>query len=124
MSNGTALATEIAAALAEGSAAVGNGPLRVTIVRQGAATGPSYDPAPGVDEEFQVDALISEYSAMERQSSLIEDTDIKMYVAAGQGVVPVAQDRVRINGSLHAVKTVSPLQPGGQALMYELQVQS
>jgi hypothetical protein len=124
MTNATALAAEIAAALAEGSAAVGSGPLRVTIIREGEPSGPSYDPTSGIETEYPINALVSSYSTMERTSSLIDDTDIKLLVAAGQGVVPLTQDRLRMNGTYHAIKNVTPLQPGGQALMFELQVQS
>lgn len=124
MTNATALAAEIAAALAEGAAAVGDGPLTVTIVRAGTPTGPSYDPTPGIDIEYPVTALVSTYSTMERTSSLIDATDIKLLVAAGQGVVPLTQDRVTLNGKTRAIKSVTPLQPGGQSLMFEVQVQA
>lgn len=124
MTNASNLAAEIAAALAEGSAAVGDGPLTVTIIRAGAPTGPSYDPTPGVDTAYPVNALVSEFSVMERNASLIDATDIKLLVAAGQGVVPTSQDRVTLNGKTRAIKNVAPLNPGGADLMYSLQVQS
>ncbi|MBO29091.1 MAG: hypothetical protein CML61_10125 [Rhodobacteraceae bacterium] len=96
----------------------------VTILRKGASTGPSYEPTQSADIEYPVSALVGEYSVMERASSQIETTDIKLFIAAGQGVVPAAQDRVRIAGKVHFVKNVMPLQPGGEPLMYELQVHS
>lgn len=124
MTNATDLAAEIAAALAEGSAAVGNGPLTVTIMRDGVKSGPSYDQTTGPDLEFPVTALVGEFTTMERASSLIDATDIKIYVAVGQGVVPTTQDRVMMNGKTRAIKNVMPLQPGGENLMFQLQVQS
>ncbi|QDP60551.1 MAG: hypothetical protein Unbinned338contig1000_44 [Prokaryotic dsDNA virus sp.] len=124
MTNASTLAAEIAAALAEGSAAVGDGPLTVTIIRAGETTGPSYDPTIGPDQTFTVNALVSEFSVMERNASMIDATDVKLLVAAGQGVVPTSQDRVTLNGKTRAIKNVMPLQPGGADLMYSLQVQS
>lgn len=126
MSFGSDIAAEIAAALAEGSAAVGDGPLVVTIVRQGAKSGPASAPTYGPDIEFSVNALLGEYTVFERSTGLIDDTDIKITVAAGQGVTPTNADTVRLLGDVEPkqIKRVSPFNPGGETLLFELQVKS
>lgn len=124
MSNGSDIAAEIAAALAEASAAVGDGPLVVTILRNGQRSGPDNAPFIGPDLEYQVNALVGSYSAAERKDGLIEDTDIKLKISAGQGVEPTRADRVRISGNEYSVRNVVPLNPGGEALMYTLNLKA
>lgn len=122
MTAGSDIAAEIAAAYGEATAAVGDGPLIVTILRDGAITGPSYEPVKGPDTEHPLNALIGEYSTYERQSSLVEATDVKIDVAAGQGVEPTNADRVRFPNETkkHAIKRVEPFNIGGPALYYTL----
>lgn len=120
MTNATDLAAEIATAFAEGSAAVGDGALTVTILRDGATTGPSYDPTIGPDAEYPVNALVGTFNVYERANSLVEANDIKITVAAGQGVEPTNADRVSLNGAEHAIKRVEPFNIGGPALYYTL----
>lgn len=124
MTLGAEIAAEVAAALGEASSETGDGELFATIIRPGAASGPDYNPTYTADIETPVNALIGSYSVAERAGGLIETTDIKLLVAAGQGVVPFDSDRVRLDGTVHEIKMVTPLKPGGVALMYELQVKS
>jgi hypothetical protein len=123
MTNATDLAAEIAAAYGEATTAVGDGPLLVTILRDGAATGPSYAPTIGADVPFEnINSLIGQFSTAERTASLIPDDDIKLDIAAGQGVVPTAADRVTLNGVTRAIKAVTPFNPAGEDLFYTLHV--
>lgn len=123
MTNATDLAAVIAVAYGEASTAVGDGPLLVTILRDGAATGPSYEPMIGADVPFEnINALIGQFSTAERTASLIPDDDIKLDIAAGQGVVPTVADRVVLKGVTRAIKAVTPYNPAGEDLFYILQV--
>lgn len=123
MTAGSVIAARIANGYAKAGVKVGDGPLLVTILRGGAATGPSYAPTAGADVPFEnINALIGQFSTAERAASLIPDEDIKLDIAAGQGVVPTAEDRVSLNGVTRAIKAVTPFNPAGEDLFYTLQV--
>ena len=124
MTNASDIQAEINAALAEATASVGNGPLQVTIVRKGARSGPDYEPVYASDTEHTVNGLIGSYTAFERSGGLIEQTDIKLTIAAGQGIDPTNADHVRIDDKIHEIKSVTPSKPAGEPLSYKLQVKS
>lgn len=123
MTNATDIAKQIADAFGEASAAVGDGPLLITIVRDGPRSGPSHKPIYGPDVLFEnINALIEEYSDYERSSSLVETSDIKIQIAADQGVVPETTDELRFAGETikHVIKRIDPFRIGGPALSYTL----
>lgn len=145
MSNGSDIAEQIAAALGEASAAIGDGPLLVKVVRDGPTSGPAHDPVIGPDILFEnINALFEEYSDYERTSSLVESSDIKLAMAAGQGVTPETTDTIRFSGTggisetddmyrwlflpddvgelgrSHVIKRIEPFKTGGIDLSYTL----
>ena len=123
MSNADDIAAQIAAALGEASEAVGDGPLIVSVIRDGAQSGQSHKPTYGADVVFpNVNALFETYSTFERGSSLVESTDIKLLIGAGQGVVPENTDTIQFAGETrkHVIKRVEPVQTGGVGLFYTL----
>ena len=123
MSIGDDIAAQIAAALGEASAATGDGPLLVTVVRPGAVSGPSHKQVHGDPVLFpDVNALFNTYSTYERASSLVETSDIKLSVGANQGVVPDVTDTIRFAGETknHVIKRVEPKRIGNSDLAYTL----
>lgn len=124
MTNGSDIAAEVAAALGEATAATGDGPLIVTISRKGAQSGPANNPTYGPPVLHSVNALIGKFSTGEITGGLVDATDIKLTVAAGQGVTPTNADTVVIKGNPHAVKNVTPYNPAGETLYFNLQVKS
>ena len=69
-----------------------------------------------------INALFETYSTFERGSSLVESTDIKLLIGAGQGVTPETTDTIRFAGETrkHVIKRIEPLNPGGKDLFYTL----
>ena len=123
MSNGDDIAAQIATALGQASEAVGDGPLLISVIRPGTVSGPSHKPTYGPDLVFpNVNALFQTYSTYERGSSLVESTDIKLMIGAGQGVTPETTDTIRFAGKTrkHVIKRIEPLQSGGVGLFYTL----
>jgi hypothetical protein len=123
MSNADDIAAQIAAALGQASEAVGDGPLLISVLRVGAMTGPAHKPTQGPDLVYpNVNALFQTYSTYERGSSLVESTDIKLLIGAGQGVTPETTDTIRFAGEMrkHVIKRIEPLQSGGVGLFYTL----
>ena len=85
------------------------------------------NPEPWKPEQTEVDypckLVVLEYSAYELQGTLIEANDRKVYVAAGGlAVEPAVADKVIIGGSEFTIIRVSPLNPAGVVVYYELQV--
>jgi hypothetical protein len=125
MSNADDIAAQIAAALGQASEAVGDGPLLISIVRDGVATGPAHKPTYSDPVVYpNINALFETYSTFERSSSLVESTDMKLLIGAGQGVTPETTDTIRFAGETrdHVIKRIEPEQPGGVGLFYTVHI--
>lgn len=116
------IAAEVAQALAEASAEVGDGaPLLVQLVRQPAPATPWDNAAPPAPVEYNLRALLSRFDRGQLPGTQIQDGDIRVLLEAGV-VEPTTADMVRIGGRLYAiVPPVKPTAPGGTTLMWDLQ---
>lgn len=92
----------------------------VTLIKPGEVTGPENNPTVGPATEHEVKAVIADYSALERNGSLIGLTDRKVMVEAGD-VVPTQADRLRVGDRTLEVVSVKAIEPGGVAVYYEVQ---
>lgn len=119
MSNGTDLAAEVAAAIAEGAAAVGDGPLVAYIVRKGEQTGPDYEPTYGPDVAFECNAIISSSVQRHQSQTVIEVGDKNLFTSAPL-VAPTIADRVQVQGQIYQIVNVMPLQTGGVDLAFDI----
>lgn len=116
-----AIRAEVAAALAEASAAVGDGPLTVTLVRETGGPATPWDTgAFAVTAETSLRAVVGRYDRRLVDGTLIRADDLRVMVEAGP-VEPRTSDNLRIGGADYAVVAVRPTAPGGVALMWELQ---
>ena len=117
-----AIRAEVAAALAEASAAVGDGPLIVTLVRTAGGPQTPWDTSAFTETaETSLRAVVGRYDRRLVDGTLIMAGDRRVMVEAGP-VEPTTADRLRIGGEDYAIVAVRPLAPGGVALMYEVQV--
>jgi len=87
----------------------------------------SYDPATGTKAEtltdYVVDAVGSDFAALERAGGLIQATDFELIVAANSlDAVPTADWRVIIDGATYEVARVETVPPIGTAVLHKLQV--
>lgn len=123
MSNGSDIAAEVAAALADGSSSAGDGPLVATIVRRGAMTGPEYAPVYGPDTQHTCNVIVGSYSLRERVGTSIEASDLKV-MASALDIEPNAADRIVIDGKSHEIVSATPTKPGGVVLYWTIQARA
>ena len=117
-----AIRAEVAAALAEASAAVGDGPLIVTLVRTAGGPQTPWDTSAfAATAETPLRAVVGRYQQGIIDGTLIMAGDRRVMVEAGP-VEPRTSDKLRIGGEDYAIVAVRPTAPGGVALMYEVQV--
>jgi len=119
MSAGADIAAQIAAALGDAGAAVGDGPLLGVIKRKGTQTGPVYEPVFGPDVTHNFTVILGSFSERERADTAIKATDTKITASIG-GVVPEVSDKIAINGVDYQIYGIDPLNPGGEALLYKI----
>ena len=97
--------------------------------KQGASTGPAYDPTPGTATFHQLTVVDLEQRLKDREGSLIGETTRTLYIAA-EGVEPAKGDRVKLGataaGMTDAAFTgymeigeIRTLSPAGTVVMYE-----
>lgn len=130
MSLGSDIAAEVKDALIEAATATGDGPLVCTI-RKASATGPetpwdaTEEGEPTLHEVYAID---SNERIRDASGTLTEETRRTLTIDA-TGVVPeiadeiavaVAADEVDANTAFHEITDVRPLAPGGEALLYEV----
>lgn len=130
--SGADIAAEIAAALAEAGAAVGTGPYICTIRREGDG-GPQTPSEVGVVPEavpqlFPVTAIESVQDLRDMSGTLIGVKKRTLTINA-TGVAPLNSDTIAVGVAPDAITSqtvfeeilaVTPLSPGGTALLYEL----
>lgn len=120
--SGADIAAEVAAALREAGAEVGTGsPLIATLTKTPRRQNPG-DPDPGPPVNHSVAVLISEYDRRHVDGTQIQAQDRRVLMeAVGIGVVPLPGDKLTVGGTVYNVITAMPLDPGGVAIMYEVQ---
>lgn len=82
--------------------------LDAVLTRDGAPTGPAYDPTPGAPVTYPCKAIVETYSAFYRAQGLVEASDRKVLVlAASLGVKPLPGDRITVQGITFTAQAVS-----------------
>lgn len=120
MSLGADLAAEIAAAVREAGAAVGNGPLIGQLLRRAPADTSVYPVAPGAETALPVAMVLTAYSDRDRDGTTIRAGDVKVMIEAG-AVEPSTSDRLTVGGRTYSIEAVKAIQPGGVVLYWEVQ---
>lgn len=92
------------------------------IVRQGTPSGPAYNPSRGAPIEFDVDLLISSFTAMDIDGTTIKQEDIKVLASAtGLPDDIGAADQLLIGDVPYQIINAVPTTPAGVVLFYTLQ---
>ena len=123
MSNGSAIASQVLAGLAEAGVAAGSGPLIGIIRRKGAMTGPEYAPEYGPDTLHKFTVILSGFSATERADTAIMMSDTKIICSVGD-ITPSTADIILVRGVEYAIKGVDSVAPGGVDLLYKIWARS
>ncbi|WP_425070649.1 hypothetical protein [Sagittula sp. S175] len=118
--------------MAEASAEVGTGsPLTATITRRAEGDETTYPPVQGVLTDYTTNALVSSYSARDRQGTNISDRDLKVMLAVplvdslGNETAPLIGDTLALSdGRALRVVNVTALQPGGVAIYWTCQARA
>lgn len=91
-------------------------------------SGPSYDPVFGTPQLFNIKIAVLNYSNYEFGSGRIRVTDKKVLMSAkGLTIEPELTDKIIIGSVSHTIvgpdegNGIRPLNPGGVAILYELQ---
>ena len=100
-----ATATKLLGEYAQGS---------ISHIRDGASTGPSYDPTPGVPVSTPVDASVKGASSKYIQDGFISAQDLQMFCSVF-GFTPTQSDRFSIDGRVLQVIMVEPVPAAGEA---------
>lgn len=124
------IALEIAAALAEVGAAVGDGPLACTIRKAGAGPETPWDETPAGNPQYH--GLIGiESSRTIRDTSGAVISRVRVIIVDATGVEPKPEDQIAVGLSSdqadedspwEAIVRVTPNAAGGVALMYEVEL--
>lgn len=118
--SGKSIAAEIAGALDEASTAVGKKKFRVTFIRPGPTTGPTYAPVPGTPTRHLLRGVKGKFRRDEIDGTLIQRGDVRFMVESAS-FVPATSDKVEIDGKPYSVIDVDQVSPGGEALLYKVQ---
>lgn len=120
------VAAEVAAAIAD----VGQ---PATLRRDGAVTGPAYDPTYGDPTYSTLTVLDSQQRLRDINGTLIDQTLRTLTVATGSTLIPTKDDKVAVGIAKEAVTgatvfseilEVRPLSPSGTTLLYEMDLAS
>jgi hypothetical protein len=104
--------------------------LRATITRTTGADESTYPPTPGTEREYTAEVLFSNYSASDRSGTEITARDTRLLVSApmttpdGETAEPSNGDTITVGGRKYHAVSVDSIQPGGLALMWEIQARS
>jgi len=122
MSNGSDIAAEIAAALAEVGTDTGTGPLVATVTRAPADSPVNPWDAAAEDEptEYSINVIRDAWKFGEVNGTSILATDLKLMAAAGT-VVPKPKDKITVSGEVYNIMDVMPEAVGGVDLYYIIQ---
>ena len=117
---GADIAAEIAAALREAGSEVGNGaPLIAVLTKTPRKSNPG-DPDPGTAVDYPMAVVVSDYDLRHVDGTQIQAQDRRVLMEAA-GAAPLPGDKLTVNGVAYKVIQAIPLEPGGVALMYEVQ---
>lgn len=115
------LAAEIAAALAEAGTATAGAPLRATFTRRaGGPVAPWDAPSPAVST-FALTVLDSGWKTRFAAGELTSRRAHVLTVEA-TGQPPMIGDKVTLLGASYTVLAVEPLAPGGEVLLYDVEI--
>lgn len=82
--------------------------LDATLARDGAPSGPGYDPTPGTEAIYTCKAIHEEYSEHDRLQGLVQAGERKVLILAGSiSVTPTSGDRITIRGRTFAITDVA-----------------
>jgi hypothetical protein len=91
-------------------------------IRRLANTGDPYDPTQTATDTACT-VVVTDYAHSEKDGTRIQVKDRKVLVAAGSlAITPTPADRFVLGGISYEIVAVSPLEPGGTVVMYEMQV--
>lgn len=129
MTNASDIAAEIGNALAEASAAVGDGVLYVTLIKPGALTGDYPHQTRRPDALYTFRGVVGSYSDRDRDGTAIRAGDVRVRLeATGRNIVddiatvePETSDKLRVKGRTYSIVTVTPMMPGGEVLGWLVQ---
>lgn len=116
---GTAIAAEVAAALAEAAGAVGNG-AQATLIRPGAQPVNPWDAPGGAPTTQPVWAIAEAYRQDMIDGTLIRAEDRRVMIEAVTPA-PTTADRLTIGGVEYEIVRVDPEAPAGVALYFVCQ---
>ena len=90
-----------------------------TLIKSGGYTGPDYDKTPLPDIETTITIVDLDIKQDDRAGTLVGTQGRVIYAKASAAIEK--GDKVRINGVVHGIAMVSPLQPapGAQVIFYE-----
>jgi hypothetical protein len=105
--------------LATANRLIGNFGKPAIISRQGEATGPAWNPQPGLATDRDTLCVELSYSLTNRNESLIQRGDKLLLLRAG--VEPAVGNTITVDAITYQVIDVQPLNPGGTVMLYEVQ---
>ena len=93
-----------------------------TLTKPGEPTGDPWNPVIGPPTAYTVTVAVTEYTIEERATSLIQESDLRVFMAAG--VEPSTADTLIIGGNEYSVHRVGTLGPDGVVICYDMQVRA
>lgn len=122
MSNGSDIAAEIAAALADVGRDTGEGPLIATVTRApgNEPTTPWASPNNMMPNEYDITVIRDTWNRNQIDGTLIRATDLKLMAQAGV-VVPTVADKLTLADEVYEIISVMPEAVGGVDLFYIIQ---
>lgn len=94
------------------------------LLKPGEPTGDPWNPGPpGPPTEHPIQIVQDFERLRDMNGTLIGVTQMTLLISTAGGVVPAREDAVRLNGSEYPVAAVRPVSPGGQALLYEVDLE-
>lgn len=87
--------------------------------RDGAPTGPPYNPQPGPPTLHACKVVELDYSLTNRDTTLVLQGDKLGLISIDVDTAPALTDRILLSGVRYHFIDLQPLSPGGQVLLYE-----
>jgi hypothetical protein len=88
-----------------------------------ANSGPAHNPTQ-VETDVSIKAAVFDYTLREREGSLIEQGDKKVYIST-EGVPSISvADKIEFGSERQSIINLIPLSPGGTVVFYEAQVRA
>lgn len=113
-----AVAQDLLAPESEGGFGKSSAAIRRTTTTGGSPSNPTQ-----ITTDYACDVVVTKYSVMERQSSLIHATDRKVVISTkGLTITPTNADRLVIDGKACEIVQIDPVEPGDTTLIYTAQV--